>query len=56
MDKKSKKRIEVLRKRILSTELRLAGVKEQEDEPGEVDRVLQDIADIKAEIEQLKKS
>ncbi len=56
MDKKAKKRLEVLRKRVRKTELQLAGAKEQDDTPGEVERIQQDIADLKAEIEKLKNS
>jgi hypothetical protein len=56
MDKKAKKKIEVLRQRIQKHRLQLAGAKEQEDEPGEVARLEKDIADALAEIERLKAS
>ena len=34
----------------------LAGARQQEDEPGEVDRIEQEIASVKEEIEKLKAS
>ncbi len=54
LDKKAKKRIEVLRQRIQKMNQQLAGAKQQDDEPGEVERLEQEIADSKAEIEKLK--
>lgn len=56
MDRKAKKRIEVLRKKLISLHQKLLGAKEQEDEPGEVEAVEKEILDAKAEIEKLKKS
>ncbi|MGY8769729.1 MAG: hypothetical protein ACKVH8_15025 [Pirellulales bacterium] len=56
MDKKAKKKIEVLRKRIQKISQQLAGAKQQEDEPGEVAKYEKQIADCKAEIEELKAS
>ena len=56
MDKKAKKRIEVLRKKIAGLQLRLSGAKEQNDEPGEVEELENQIAAAKAEIEKLKAS
>lgn len=56
MDRKAKKRLEVLRKKLDTTQQRLSGAKQQNDEPGEVDRLEAEIVDIRTEIEKLKKS
>ena len=56
MDKKAKKRVEVLRQRIQKLNRRLAGARQPEDEPGEVNRLEQEIASVKEEIEKLKAS
>jgi len=56
MDKKAKKRIEVQRQRMQKLRQQLAGAKQQDDEPGEVDRIEKEIADANAEIEKLKSS
>jgi peptidoglycan hydrolase CwlO-like protein len=56
LDKKAKKRIEVLRGKIKTLQQRLAGAKQQEDEPGEVDRIEQEIAKFHEEIRTLKES
>ena len=56
MDKKAKKRVEVLRQRTQKLNQQLAGARQQEDEPGEVDRIEQEIASVKEEIERLKAS
>ena len=55
MDKKAKKRMEILRQRQDKTEKLLKGVKAQTDEPGEVEKIEADLAAIKAEIAELKK-
>jgi archaellum component FlaC len=54
MDKKTKKRIDVLRQRVQKLKLQLSGAKQQADEPGEVERLEQEIADAMAEVEKLK--
>ena len=54
MDKKSKKRLEIVRKKIQHSRQQLAGAKQQNDEPGEVERLEQEIATLEAEAEQLK--
>lgn len=54
MDKKSKKRIEVLRQKINKSEKLLAAAKAQPDEPGEAEAIEKQIAEYKAEIEKLK--
>lgn len=56
MDKKAKKKIEVLRNRIQKLQQQLSGAKQQDDEPGEVERLETEIAAAKAEIEKLKAS
>ena len=56
MDKKAKKRIEVLRKRQEKLRQQLAGAKSQMDDPAEVESIEKEIADVKAEIERLKNS
>ena len=54
MDKKAKKRVEVLRQRIQKMKQQLAGARQQDDEPGEIERLEKEIADATAEIERLK--
>jgi hypothetical protein len=54
MDKKAKKRIEVLRKKIADLQPRLAGAKKQMDEPDEVRRLETEIAAAQAEITKLQ--
>lgn len=56
MDKKAKKRVEVLRKKISSLQVRLNGAKQQMDDPDEVTQLESEIAAAKAEIEKLKAS
>lgn len=54
MDKKTKKKIDVLRKRIAKTQQQVAGAKLQPDEPDEVENLQKEIAKMKEEIERLK--
>jgi hypothetical protein len=56
LDKKAKKRIEVLRTRLSKSQQQLAGAKKQMDEPAEVSRLEKEIAEINAELEKLKSS
>jgi hypothetical protein len=56
MDKKSQKRIEVLRKKVAELQPRLAGAKKQMDDPDEVRRLETDLAAAQAELDKLKKS
>lgn len=56
MDKKAKKRIEVLRKKLKTLEQQLAGAKQQMDDPSEVEQYETQIAAAKEEIEKLKAS
>jgi hypothetical protein len=54
VDKKAKKRIEVLRQKIQKLQLQLAGARQQQDEPGEVTKLEAEIAAAQSEIERLK--
>lgn len=56
MDKKAKKRIELLRKKIGELRPRLAGAKKQLDDPEEVRKLEAEIAAAQAEIEKLRQS
>lgn len=56
MDKKAKKRIELLHKKIGELQPRLAGAKKQMDDPDEVRRLEAELAAAQAEIEKLKRS
>ncbi|HEX5106607.1 MAG TPA: hypothetical protein VFV87_22460 [Pirellulaceae bacterium] len=54
MDGKAKKRLEVIRQKLLVLKQRLAGAKRQDDEPGEVQRLEQEIAQLEAEATKLR--
>ena len=54
MDKKSKKRIEILHLKVEKAQKVLAAAKLQTDEPDEVKNIEKQIADLKAEIADLK--
>jgi DNA anti-recombination protein RmuC len=54
MDKKVKKKIDVLRDRLSKLKQQLAGAKKQMDDPAEVGRLERDIAQAEAELEKLK--
>jgi cell division septum initiation protein DivIVA len=54
MDKKAKKKIEVLRDRLTKLKQQLAGAKKQMDDPDEVSRIEREIAQATAELEKLK--
>ncbi len=56
MDKKSKKRIEVLNKRLRKLQMMLAGAKQQMDDPEEVSRLEAEIAKDSAELTKLKEA
>lgn len=56
MDKKAKKRLEVLRKKLGSLQQKLAGAKEQPDDPDEPARIQREIDAVHAEMDELKKS
>jgi chromosome segregation ATPase len=54
MDKKSQKRIEILRKKIGELQPRLAGAKKQMDDPDEVRKLEAELSAAQAELEKLK--
>ena len=54
LDKKAKKRLEVLRQRLQKLQQQLTGAKQQEDEPGEAARIEQEIQVVRAEMQQIK--
>ena len=54
MDKKAKKKVDVLRDRLTKLRQQLAGAKKQMDDPDEVQRIERDIAQATAELEKLK--
>jgi len=56
MDKKAKKRIEVLHKKLASLTQQLVGAKAQPDDPQEPARLQSEIDKLQAELKQLKES
>lgn len=54
MDKKTKKRLEVARDRLQKLHRQISGAKEQNDEPGQVERLAAEIAKVESEIDRLK--
>jgi hypothetical protein len=56
MDKKAKKRIEVIRGKLASLQQQLAGAKQQPDDPLEPARIQAEIDKLQAEMAQLKNS
>ena len=56
MDKKAKKRVEVLRKKIPQLQQLLAAAKQQPDDPAEPARIQAELDAAKAEISKLKSS
>ena len=56
MNKKEKKRLEILRKKKTQLELRIAGTRQQQDEPDELQKLESELKAISEEIEKLKKS
>ena len=56
MNKKAKKRIEILRKKVRDLQPRLAGAKQKMDDPQEVEQFAQQIAAAQQEIAKLKAS
>jgi hypothetical protein len=56
MDKKAKKRIDVLRPKLQKLRMQLAGAKKQMDDPDEVRKLEAEIAAIESELKQLKES
>jgi len=56
MDKKVKKKVDVLRHRLQKLQQQLAGARQQMDDADEVRRLEQDVAAAEAELEKLKTS
>ncbi|MEM9656996.1 MAG: hypothetical protein AAF961_01425 [Planctomycetota bacterium] len=56
MDKKAKKRVEVIRKKLTSLQQLLAGAKEQPDDPEEPTRIQAEIDKLHEEMTRLKSS
>ena len=56
MDKKAKKRIDLLNQRLQKLRQQLAGARKQMDDPQDVKRLESDIAQVAAELERLKQS
>ncbi len=56
MDKKAKKRIDLLQTRLQKLRLQLAGAKKQMDEPEDVAQIEKELADVTAELEKLRAS
>lgn len=54
MDKKAKKRIEVLRQKLTKLQQQLAGAKQQPDDPQDIVRLQQEIAAVEAELTRLR--
>ncbi|MDB4371014.1 hypothetical protein N9Z44_02825 [Mariniblastus sp.] len=54
MDKKTKKKLEILRQRLEKTQKLLAAARLQTDEADEIQKIEQQISDIKLEISKLK--
>jgi len=54
MNKKTKKRLEVLRQKVEKTQKLLAAAKQQTDDPNEVSQLENQIVELKSEIEKLK--
>jgi len=54
MDKKIKKKIDVANQKLQKLRQQLAGAKQQDDEPGEVERLESEIAEISDEVRKLK--
>lgn len=56
MDKKAKKRVEVIQKKLPELQKQLAGAKAQPDDPGEPARIQAEIDKLQAELAKLKAS
>jgi len=55
MDGREKKRLEVIKPKLQLLKQKLAGAKRQDDEPGEVKKLEQEIAALEAEAAKLRK-
>ncbi len=56
MDKKAKKKIDVLQQKLQKLRQQLAGAKKQMDDPEEVSRLQKQVAEAEAELAKLKES
>jgi ribosomal protein L29 len=56
VDKKAKKRIDVLQQKLQKLRQQLAGAKQQPDEPGDIVRLEKEIAAVETELHALKSS
>ena len=56
MDKKEKKRMEVLQQKIAKLQQQLAGAKKQPDDPADIPRFEKELAAAQAELSALKKA
>ncbi len=56
VDKKAKKKINLLNQRLTKLRQQLAGTIKQPDEPDDVQRIKREIADVEAQLQQLKDS
>jgi hypothetical protein len=54
VDKRDKKRIDVIHQRVQKLRQQLAGARQQEDEPGEAKRIEDEIAKLEAESKKLR--
>lgn len=54
MDGRAKKRLEVIKQKLQLLRQKLAGAKRQDDEPGEVKKLEQEIATLEAEAAKLR--
>ena len=54
MDGRAKKRLEVIKQKLQLLRQKLAGAKRQDDEPGEVRKLEQEIASLEAEATKLR--
>ncbi|MFO0868091.1 MAG: hypothetical protein U0935_04020 [Pirellulales bacterium] len=56
MDKKDKKRLDVIHQRLQKLRQQLAGARRQDDEPGEVKRLEAEIGSLEAEAKKLREA
>lgn len=54
MDKKAKKKLDVIRERLQKLRMQLSGAKKQADDPDEAKRLAEEIATLEREAEKLK--
>ncbi|HVX11842.1 MAG TPA: hypothetical protein VHC22_11725 [Pirellulales bacterium] len=54
MDKKAKKRIDLLNQRLQKLRQQLSGARKQMDDPADVKRLEQEVENVSAELEKLK--